>query len=242
MTKQLSVRTAGLVASAAFILAAVVAPSATMASKPIDGEHKVTICHRTNSDTNPYVVITVDVASAGENVDGHASEHLGPVWDATLKDQHIEWGDIIPPYTYGDFSFAGYNWSDAGQALWNNGCVVPTPTPTATVPVEPTPTPTTPVEPTPTATVPVEPTPTATVPVEPTPTATVPVEPTPTATPSGQVQGETGKPQFTPPSTDTTVGAGTTNTVGGGMGLALLALGGLVALALLVTPARRRAK
>ena len=41
------------------------------------GDHKVTICHATGSDSNPYVQITVD-------------------WHA-LKAHHSEhWGDIIP--------------------------------------------------------------------------------------------------------------------------------------------------
>ncbi|MDQ6911174.1 MAG: hypothetical protein M3Z84_10415, partial [Actinomycetota bacterium] len=56
---------------------------------------KTTICHRTNSDTNPYVVITP--ANAGV-LNGHFNEHQGPIWEPGLKAQHIKWGDIIPPF------------------------------------------------------------------------------------------------------------------------------------------------
>jgi hypothetical protein len=89
---------------------------------------KVTICHRTNSNSNPYVEITPDVAGV---LDGHAG-HAGPVWDPTLKAQHIKWGDIIPPFDYQDGDsvahFDGLNWP-AGQAILENGCVPPGPPP-----------------------------------------------------------------------------------------------------------------
>lgn len=108
---------------------------AAHATPPTD-EHKVTICHRTHSDTNPYVIVTADIASEGhgKGVGDHYAEHQGPVWELGLKEQHIEWGDIIPPYEYEDFSFPGYNWDEAGQAIYENDCEVeqssPTPTPT----------------------------------------------------------------------------------------------------------------
>jgi hypothetical protein len=87
---------------------------------------KVTLCHRTDSDTNPYVVITVDIASAGEarTAEGHNS-HNGPVWSAGLKAAHIKWGDIIPAYTFGSFSYPGKNLTAAGQAILDNGCKIP---------------------------------------------------------------------------------------------------------------------
>jgi hypothetical protein len=86
---------------------------------------KVTICHRTNSNSNPYVQITPDVSGV---LDGHA-DHTGPVWDATLKEQHIKWGDIIPPFDYDGGSFPGLNWTTDGQAIYDNGCVPPGPPP-----------------------------------------------------------------------------------------------------------------
>jgi len=52
-----------------------------LATKPgsdpaaIDG-HKITICHATNSASNPYVVITIDVAAWHASGDvGHSPDH-----------------------------------------------------------------------------------------------------------------------------------------------------------------------
>ncbi|HEY3290861.1 MAG TPA: hypothetical protein VGK87_12090, partial [Anaerolineae bacterium] len=47
---------------------------------------------------------------------GHMS-HIGGVFPAA------GWGDIIPPFTNNGVSFAGLNWTAAGQAVWNNQCV-----------------------------------------------------------------------------------------------------------------------
>src|SRR3974390_1051044 len=82
--------------------------------------HKVPLCHRTDSDSNPYVQITVDVSAAGIH-EGHA-DHTGPIWNATLKASHVKWGDIIPAFTYAEFSFPGMN-VPAGDAWLANGCV-----------------------------------------------------------------------------------------------------------------------
>ena len=53
-----------------------------------DPSANVTICHRTNSDTNPYVQITVD-ESAVDGLGGgndHLGAHTGPVSrDPTLQ-------------------------------------------------------------------------------------------------------------------------------------------------------------
>jgi hypothetical protein len=102
---------------------------------------KITICHRTNAVTNPYVVITVDVAAAdgdlgNDNGQGdHYAEHLGPVFDPEADYQPPfsgdEWGDIIPPIPG---VHDGLNWSDAGQAIYANDCtpLKPQPSPSET--------------------------------------------------------------------------------------------------------------
>ena len=88
--------------------------------------HKVTICHATSSETNPYVNPTVDIASAGYgDKAGHAGHGRDGVWYPGAKADGFDWGDIIPPYDYGDFHYAGLNWTTAGQTIYDNGCKVP---------------------------------------------------------------------------------------------------------------------
>ena len=85
---------------------------------------QVTICHATNSQTNPYVVETVNTSSVDERnnryLDGHGN-HDGPIWtqDVTMK----AWGDIIPAFeSPKGLAFPGKNWDQAGKAIYNNGC------------------------------------------------------------------------------------------------------------------------
>ena len=68
------------------------------------------------------------------------------------------------------------------------------------------------------------------------------ITPAPAATPVGEVRGVTGRPDVTPPATDTIAAPGS-GTAGRGLELVLLVLGGLSALILLlgrVPSARRR--
>ena len=93
---------------------------------------KISICDFTAANTNPYVQHSVDPSSAG--LSGHTG-HTGPVWNPTLWPT-IQWGDIIPPYDLtqpvGTVAHDGLNWT-AGQAIWNNGCNIPTVVTPATV-------------------------------------------------------------------------------------------------------------
>lgn len=132
--------------------------------------HRVEICHATPPDTarNGWHAVTVDVASIGYQHSGHQSTH-----DA----------DIIPPYAYGRYQFAGKNWTTAGQAIWNSDCRAMAPT----------------VSPTPSVVPSGSIVPTAT----PTATATA----TGSVAPSGSVAGTTGTPARTLPPTDSPIAA-----------------------------------
>ena len=77
------------------VAAGTIGGTASMASATKgDPEHKVTICHATASKTNPYVMITVDVASiVGDS--GHGSSGVNE-------------GDIIPAFNIAGYSYAGH--------------------------------------------------------------------------------------------------------------------------------------
>ena len=94
--------------------------SAAHATPNPGGEHKVTLCHATNSDDNPYVAVTVDVASV--RFAGHAG-HEGPVWTPSHA-KHSKWGDIIPSFDFGDgVSFPGMNLAD-GSSILGDSCSI----------------------------------------------------------------------------------------------------------------------
>jgi len=111
---------------------------------------KVTLCHATDSQTNQYVSVTVDVAAA---YDGHYKHDKGPIWFQGISGK---WGDIIPSFSYKGHTYS-LNWTGAGMTIQANGCAIPGSTPSsssappsssapASTPVETTPVETTPVE------------------------------------------------------------------------------------------------
>jgi hypothetical protein len=117
------------------------------------GQHQV-LCHRTNSNTNPYVVINPSISSIIKK-HGHDG-HNGPIWDPTLKAQHIKWGDIIPPFDYPDGQhYDGKNWTAEGIAIFENSCKIPG-TPESSTPESSTPVSSTPASSTPASSTPVK--------------------------------------------------------------------------------------
>jgi LPXTG-motif cell wall-anchored protein len=172
-------------------------------------EHKVTLCHRTDSRTNPYVIITPDVASVLQT-HGHDS-HNGPVFSTSLG-KHVKWGDIIPPFDFGPGEqYAGQNWTSAGQAILGNGCSLPgtttTSSTTTSVPEDTTTTTSVP-EDTTTTSVPEDTTTTTSVP-EDTTTTSVPEDTTTTSVPEDTTTTSTSQPG------DTTLGQGPGTPIGG---------------------------
>lgn len=91
---------------------------------------KITICHATNSETNPYVQITVSENSTA--LAGHEG-HTGSIWTPGDKAADVTWGDIIPT----EPDVVGLNDTATGRAWLANGCKAPASPPPST----PTPTP-----------------------------------------------------------------------------------------------------
>src|SRR3954470_18984921 len=81
---------------------------------------KVSICHRDNNDKQPYgpgpISVSINAAdgSLGNGNNDHTG-HTGPVGTPGMKAAHDKWGDIIPPYTFGNpqQTFPGLNWDAA---------------------------------------------------------------------------------------------------------------------------------
>ena len=133
-TKQLTQRGISLFTAMVLLgLQTAISPAIVHATPPPPDDHKVTICHRTNSVTNPYNKITVDFDAATgalkDNGQGDHTIHTGPIFDpsANYPAPHNgdQWGDIIPSYTWGNGTYDGLNYDTAGQALLRNNCEFP---------------------------------------------------------------------------------------------------------------------
>lgn len=132
----------------AFLIVAIVGNIAQ--AKGRDG--KIQICHATASIGKPYNKINVSHDAVDEQKEGNHSSHAGAVFSRDTIHQYFDWGDIIPSV---ENVTAGLNWDAAGQAIWNNDCLVtpspPTPSSSITPTSTPTPTPTPSPTPTPQA-------------------------------------------------------------------------------------------
>jgi hypothetical protein len=114
-------RTPLRIATAALAVAGAAALSGAPASAA--PAPRFTICHATASVSNPYVRITVsqdavDGDAADHGRGDHFAEHTGPVGPVAGG----AWGDIIPPVPG---VHDGLNWTDAGRAVFDNGCAAP---------------------------------------------------------------------------------------------------------------------
>ena len=104
---------------------------------------KISLCHRTNAETNPYVNEGGITPSKKGAINGHDG-HTGPIFAAGMKAGHDKWGDIIPPFQWSDskgqvHAYAGLNWSAEGQAIFNAGCKVSVASPSASPSKSPSP-------------------------------------------------------------------------------------------------------
>ncbi|MCL4208431.1 hypothetical protein KJZ63_02230 [Patescibacteria group bacterium] len=88
-----------------------------------DDDENVTICHATNSYSNPYTNPTVDKDSIINLPNGHDT-HNGPIFYLEIP-KHTKWGDIIPQFNYGcevvDVAEHWGEWED-GKCTGNATC------------------------------------------------------------------------------------------------------------------------
>ncbi len=124
-----SIFTAGLL-SAILLVAGIGTVSADVPA----GYH-ITICHRTGSASNPYIVISPDVEGV---INGHLDhEQTGNGLG----------GDIVPAFTFNGVTYSknmetSFGNGITGASVLAAGCVLPhSPTPTPTVPPPPPPPP-----------------------------------------------------------------------------------------------------
>lgn len=261
-----SIRTAGWLASAALIGAAILTPATALAAEgnppdvecagyayylKIDGLSGGIVAGSYTDGTANVVTnwagqtITIsNVTNGGQDFDWASTKTVSQVVSKEGADEFF-WTTGLP-------GMSGSVTSQIQQGLSHvtfcgNAEPAPTPTPTVaptpTPTVAPTPTPTLAPTPTPTVAPTVAPTATPTLAPTPTvaPTATPTVAPTVAPTPTGTVAAATGRPEITPPATDSSGSSGSTGT-GSGLSIALLVLGALAIGTGLLRPATRRVR
>ena len=139
-----------------------------LASAHGNDDHKVSICHVTASDKNPYNLLSVDAASVIK--DGHGD--------------HSKNGrtDIIPPFSYVDTKGNAVSYPGKGdQSILANGCEVDAPSTTTKPPTTEAPTTEAPKETVaPTTEAPTTEAPTTEAPTTEAPTTEAPKRPSPT--------------------------------------------------------------
>ncbi|MCU1678853.1 MAG: autotransporter beta-domain protein, partial [Frankiales bacterium] len=75
---------------------------------------KITICHATNSQTNPYRRISVSQSA----VNAHGSHRgIGAVWSLGIA---TKWDDVIPDATAGGSNGSKLSWTAAGIDIYNS--------------------------------------------------------------------------------------------------------------------------
>ena len=97
-------RIASLILGASLLTAV---PALGASSPGLGPNSRVTICHATGSQTNPYVMISPSVAGI---VNGHL--------------EHQDQRDVIPLFTFRGQTYS-QNWTAAGQAFLAAGCSGP---------------------------------------------------------------------------------------------------------------------
>lgn len=116
---------AGVIAIATIIMPAQTTFATNLPPSEIDDDgKKVTLCHRTDSVTNPYVKNTISKNAALNRAENDINGQVGVFPDTP-------WGDIIPAFDYIEKgvpkTFPGLNLTTGGLAILNNNCDIPKP-------------------------------------------------------------------------------------------------------------------
>jgi hypothetical protein len=97
-----------VVAAVAAVPAFAKSPHGSSRGNSANAHGHVTICHATPPDTAAHGYVRISPSASGV-YHGHLRQHSA---------------DIIPPFVYNGVTYSE-NWDATGQAIWNNGCVVP---------------------------------------------------------------------------------------------------------------------